>query len=126
MIIDDLPTGTFIIFALNFIISWFFQFIGFFLTYMLHTSHAAKFGSRAGLGMTLIQFGFYSRQQMQEEQQQQVIAGLFGTVNNTMTATPDVTVAQDTRTSQGARDWLSFLFMTIGSCKHHLSFFISC
>jgi hypothetical protein len=31
------------------------------LTSILAATHAAKFGSRAGLGMTLIQFGFYLR-----------------------------------------------------------------
>jgi hypothetical protein len=28
------------------------------LTYLLHTTHAARLGSRAGLGITLIQYGF--------------------------------------------------------------------
>lgn len=31
------------------------------LTYLLHTTHAAKNGSRAGLGITLIQFGISTR-----------------------------------------------------------------
>jgi hypothetical protein len=38
-----------------------FQLVGFLLTYLLHTTHAAKNGSRAGLGATLIQFGFYMK-----------------------------------------------------------------
>lgn len=38
-----------------------FQFVGFLLTYLLHTSHAARLGSRAGLGVTLIQYGFALR-----------------------------------------------------------------
>lgn len=38
-----------------------FQLVGFLLTYLLHTTHAAKNGSRAGLGITLIQYGFYMR-----------------------------------------------------------------
>ena len=57
MIIDDLPTGSPWLFFTNLFISFFFQFIGFLFTYLLHTSHAAKYGSRAGLGVTLIQFG---------------------------------------------------------------------
>jgi len=36
-------------------------FTGFLLTYLLHTTHASKCGSRAGLGITLIQYGFYLR-----------------------------------------------------------------
>jgi hypothetical protein len=31
------------------------------VTYLLHTSHAGKNGSRAGLGLSLIQFGLYVR-----------------------------------------------------------------
>jgi hypothetical protein len=40
-----------------------FQFVGFLLTYLLHTTHAARLGSRAGLGVTLIQYGFALRGQ---------------------------------------------------------------
>ena len=40
-------------------ISMSFQLVGFLLTYLLHTTHAAKHGSRAGLGLTLVQYGFY-------------------------------------------------------------------
>ena len=43
------------------IVSVSFQFVGFLLTYVLHTTHAAKYGSRVGLGITLIQFGLTLR-----------------------------------------------------------------
>ena len=43
-----------------------FQFVGFLLTYVLHTTHAAKYGSRAGLGVTLIQFGLNMRTKAEE------------------------------------------------------------
>jgi len=42
-------------------ISMSFQVVGFLLTYLLHTTHAAKNGSRAGLGITLVQYGFYMK-----------------------------------------------------------------
>src|SRR4051794_24868545 len=42
-------------------ISMSFQLVGFLLTYLLHTTHAAKNGSRAGLGVTLVQYGFYMK-----------------------------------------------------------------
>ena len=42
-------------------ISMSFQLVGFLLTYLLHTTHAAKNGSRAGLGIALVQYGFYMR-----------------------------------------------------------------
>lgn len=61
MIIENLPTGSMVTLVANLFISFFFQFVGFLLTYLLHTTHAAKFGSRAGLGLTLIQYGIYSR-----------------------------------------------------------------
>ncbi|KAI0749441.1 hypothetical protein C8Q80DRAFT_1162047 [Daedaleopsis nitida] len=57
MIVDDLPSGPVFTFIMTAFVSYFFQFAGFVLTYLLHTTHAAKYGSRAGLGMTLIQFG---------------------------------------------------------------------
>ncbi len=57
--IDGLPVGTFVNFIWNLMVSVAFQFVGFLLTYLLHTSHAAKNGSRAGLGITFFQFGYY-------------------------------------------------------------------
>jgi len=38
-----------------------FQFVGFLLTYLLASTHAARCGSRVGLGVILIQYGFYVR-----------------------------------------------------------------
>ncbi|TBU32618.1 hypothetical protein BD311DRAFT_714456 [Dichomitus squalens] len=57
MIVDDLPSGPVFTFIMTAFVSYFFQFAGFVLTYLLHTTHAGKFGSRAGLGITLIQYG---------------------------------------------------------------------
>ncbi|KAK4118660.1 hypothetical protein N657DRAFT_713455 [Parathielavia appendiculata] len=59
--IDGLPVGSFFGFIWNGMISMAFQLVGFLLTYLLHSTHAAKNGSRAGLGITLIQYGFYMR-----------------------------------------------------------------
>jgi hypothetical protein len=67
MIIDHLPTGSVFSFLWNLLISISFQFVGFLLTYLLHTTHAARFGSRAGLGVTLIQYGFALRGGKSEE-----------------------------------------------------------
>jgi hypothetical protein len=61
MIIDSLPTGSLFSFLWNMLVSISFQFVGFLLTYLLHTTHAARLGSRAGLGVTLIQYGFALR-----------------------------------------------------------------
>jgi Protein of unknown function (DUF2370) len=67
MIIDHLPTGSVFSFLWNLLISISFQFVGFLLTYLLHTTHAARFGSRAGLGVTLIQYGFALRGRTEED-----------------------------------------------------------
>lgn len=61
LILEGLPIGNFFGFAWNLLVSMCFQFVGFLLTYLLHTTHAARCGSRAGLGITLIQYGFYLR-----------------------------------------------------------------
>ncbi|KAJ7062974.1 hypothetical protein B0H15DRAFT_958750, partial [Mycena belliarum] len=54
MLIDELPAGSTWAFLASLAVSFFFEFVGFLLTFLLHTSHAAKYGSRAGLGLTLI------------------------------------------------------------------------
>ncbi|KAF1839576.1 metal homeostatis protein-like protein bsd2 [Decorospora gaudefroyi] len=56
--VEGLPVGSLFSFLWNAMISMSFQLPGFLLTYLLHTTHAAKHGSRAGLGITLVQFGF--------------------------------------------------------------------
>ncbi|KAJ7044471.1 hypothetical protein C8F04DRAFT_989994 [Mycena alexandri] len=61
MIIDSLPSGSLFSFLWNMLISISFQFIGFILTFLFHSTHAARLGSRAGLGVTLIQYGFALR-----------------------------------------------------------------
>lgn len=59
--IDGMPVGSVFSFVWNAMISMSFQLVGFLLTYLLHSTHAAKNGSRAGLGITLIQYGFYMK-----------------------------------------------------------------
>ncbi|KAI2634426.1 hypothetical protein GGS21DRAFT_517752 [Xylaria nigripes] len=59
--IDGMPVGSIFSFLWNGMISLSFQIVGFLLTYLLHSTHAAKNGSRAGLGITLIQYGFYMK-----------------------------------------------------------------
>jgi len=109
MMIDDMPIGSLWVFTANCAISFFFQFVGFLLTYLLHTSHAGKYGSRAGLGITLIQFGFYSRSEnfspQPEPDGDQVQPPPI----------PDLQpVGEQTLPTVSSRDWLAFLFMTLG------------
>ncbi|EIW82083.1 hypothetical protein CONPUDRAFT_42398, partial [Coniophora puteana RWD-64-598 SS2] len=134
VVVDNLPTGTLFVFMWNALISVSFQFIGFLLTYLMHTTHAGKFGSRAGLGVTMIQFGFGLRAQMED-----AMAGepgptqwpsaaetmSFGTgaeteeyyqglVNNsTMTMSSEIG-ATDAMVVSATTDWLSFFLMTVG------------
>ncbi|CEJ82995.1 hypothetical protein VHEMI03031 [[Torrubiella] hemipterigena] len=65
--VDGMPVGSVFSFAWNGMISTSFQFVGFLLTYLLHSTHAAKNGSRAGLGLTMIQYGFTIRDDLDSE-----------------------------------------------------------
>ncbi|KAF2966540.1 hypothetical protein GQX73_g7004 [Xylaria multiplex] len=58
--IDGMPVGSVFSFLWNGMISLsFVPLVGFLLTYLLHATHAAKNGSLAGLGISIIQYGFY-------------------------------------------------------------------
>jgi hypothetical protein len=120
MIIGDLPSGSIWIFALNLFASFFFQFIGFLLTYLLHTSHAAKFGSRAGLGLTLIQYGFYSRAAT-ENDSVPIAEGETSWSDPAQPSSPLLSTSPTEPVVSGSyvgavtsREWLAFLFMTLG------------
>ncbi len=112
ILVDDLPAGSVVIFILNIIVSYLFQFIGFFLTYLLHTSHAAKYGSRVGLGLTLIQYALYSRTALLEDTAQ-LGKDKSPPVLNDTDPTPKAPVPVD-GIAFTSKDWLSILLMTIG------------
>ncbi|KAI8883950.1 hypothetical protein K501DRAFT_183277 [Backusella circina FSU 941] len=61
VLVEGLPVGSILSFLWNLMVSASFQLVGFMLTYLLHTSHAGKNGALAGLGVSLIQYGFYVR-----------------------------------------------------------------
>ncbi|EDK44460.1 conserved hypothetical protein [Lodderomyces elongisporus NRRL YB-4239] len=56
--VQGLPVGNIANFVWNALVTVAFQFVGFILCYLLHTSHAAKQGSRFGLGANLILYGW--------------------------------------------------------------------
>lgn len=56
MIENGMIVGSIFAFVWNLFISGSFQFVGFMLTFLLHSTHAAKLGSRTGLGITLAQY----------------------------------------------------------------------
>ncbi|KAJ1648740.1 hypothetical protein J3B02_004470 [Coemansia erecta] len=61
LLVEGLPVGSLGVFMANMIVSTAFQIVGYMLTFLLHSSHAAKDGSLAGLGITFMNFGFYIR-----------------------------------------------------------------
>jgi len=95
ILVEGLPVGNVFSFVWNMLVSMSFQFVGFLLTYLLHTNHAAKNGSRAGLGFTLVQYGFYLRGRALQEDGY----GYYGEEDKEMFA---------------RSEWLSYLLMFLG------------
>lgn len=134
MIVDSLPTGSLFSFCWNMLVSISFQFVGFLLTYLLHTSHAARLGSRAGLGVTLIQYGFALRGRLDDmdsasgwpeikpipephpdfHSAAEAEAWTEAHRNVTGTAMPTPDDQADAFLANATAEWLSFFLMTIG------------
>lgn len=121
--VDGLLVGSLFSFVWNALISMSFQLIGFLLTYLLHTTHAAKHGSRAGLGITLIQYGFTFRSSPADP-----VTGVPGDSNDPAGTIPsdpnahnfnpsDVAgeiAGMDETAGLGASDWISYALMIVG------------
>lgn len=144
VVVDGLSTGTLFSFLWNALISTTFQFVGFVLTWVMHTTHAARYGSRAGLGVTLIQWGFGLRARLDDvngtapgsdpadawpaftstqDADEWLNANLDRLNNTTLASTNDVTSWANSGegtegngflTSTAATEWLSFFLMTAG------------
>jgi len=133
MIIDSLPSGSLFSFLWNMLVSISFQFVGFLLTYLLHTTHAARLGARAGLGVTLIQYGFALRSKGDPSEDDTGNAWTWSTPRPTFATaaeaaayysntTVDGSITLPTLTQEQANaivadatsEWLSFFLMTIG------------
>ncbi|KAF8076531.1 hypothetical protein FPV67DRAFT_1407275 [Lyophyllum atratum] len=138
LIVDSLPTGSLFSFLWNMLVSISFQFVGFLLTYLLHTTHAARLGSRAGLGVTLIQYGFALRGRLDDASGNDVGGGLSGwgeaprpttsegvpplygghhsMANSTTPYAPSPLMDDPSDPMMGAltTEWLSFFLMTVG------------
>jgi Protein of unknown function (DUF2370) len=130
MIVDSLPTGSLFSFLWNMLVSISFQFVGFLLTYLLHTTHAARLGSRAGLGVTLIQYGFALRGRLDEPSGNKGDSGGWngswpapslsesGDSDHHNSALANGTVTEEQANMQVAdatTEWLSFFLMTVGA-----------
>lgn len=139
VIVDSLPTGTLFAFFWNTLVSTTFQFVGFVLTWVMHTTHAAKYGSRAGLGITLIQWGLALRARLDDamnagtdnwEDSTRITFGstreaedyynsLVGNGTTPATATQPIPIQGESQwnsllTGPTATEWLSFFLMCIG------------
>ncbi|KAJ3013228.1 UNVERIFIED_CONTAM: hypothetical protein HDU68_000812 [Siphonaria sp. JEL0065] len=66
VLVDGLPVGAFFSFMANLFVSITFDFMGYMMTTMLATTHAARCGSRSGLGLTFIRYGFLVLEKDQE------------------------------------------------------------
>ena len=133
VIIDSLPTGSLFSFLWNMLVSISFQFVGFLLTYLRHTTHAAKLGARAGLGITLIQYGFAMRGRgdlsgsdadvwgnwkPEEPRPTFATAAEAEAYNRTLSTSPTPTTPTSDEVmmvGDATSEWLSFLLMTIGA-----------
>ncbi|KAF8273289.1 hypothetical protein EI94DRAFT_1716310 [Lactarius quietus] len=133
MLIDDLPTGSVVVFVSTTLISWFFQLPGFILTYLLHGSHAGRLGSQAGLALTLIQFGFGTTvmSAFAPPSPDDDVLGMRPSPNGDgeggsqvddfpnwgmmgPNSTTDGNTPADMRMAYAGHEWISFLLMTIG------------
>ncbi|KAA8649816.1 hypothetical protein EYZ11_005501 [Aspergillus tanneri] len=117
--VDGLPVGSVFSFVWNAMISMSFQLVGFLLTYLLHTTHAAKNGSRAGLGLTLVQYGFYmkggSESRGSDDSSDQYVTP--SDPNNHNFDPSSVNEGGDSGGGSGGistSDWISYVLMIVG------------
>ncbi|KAF9110860.1 hypothetical protein BGX27_005777 [Mortierella sp. AM989] len=106
LLVEGLPVGGLFGFLWNMIISMTFQFVGFFLTYLLHTSHSTKEGSKTGLGITLISMGYRLMNGKLPTDDEDYSDGNTGYMGN-VTPSPRVSMGFD-------YDWLSYLILILG------------
>ena len=146
---DSLPTGSLLSFCWNMLVSISFQFVGFLLTYLLHTSHAARLGSRAGLGVTLIQYGFALRGRLDnvdgnggdsgwiEWKPHPTFASAADAdayyaaqgINNSVTVPSKTGVRADRASAivgDATTEWLAFFLMTVGRLYLFIHWTLKC
>jgi hypothetical protein len=115
--VDGMPVGSFFSFVWNGMISTSFQFVGFLLTYLLHSTHAAKNGSRAGLGITLIQYGFYMKSVVDSDPTMNGPDGYAAPPdpNSHDFKEGDVTKGgSESLTDISSTEWLGYILMVVG------------
>ena len=104
-------------------ISMAFQLVGFLLTYLLHTTHAARNGSRAGLGITLINYGFtmrkisFQRREGSEptyEQPSDPNSHDFDPTDSTSSTVAAMANSDAPSNSYPAGEWFSYVLLILG------------
>lgn len=101
ILIEGMPVGNMFIFVVNAVVSMSFDFIGFLLTTLLASSHAAKSGSKFGLGITLLRYGLFIKTRDVNEELDQ--ARYFD---------PNSPETIDHLKKQN--EWMSYLLMVVG------------
>ncbi|QIX00771.1 hypothetical protein AMS68_006288 [Peltaster fructicola] len=111
--VDGLLVGSLFSFVWNMLISIAFQLIGFLLCYLLHTTHAAKHGSRAGLGVTLLQFGFQMRYSSMKAPVPAQVDGVPSDPNS-HDFDPNAVSGRSGLAGLSSSDWFSYVLMIAG------------
>lgn len=101
ILIEGLPVGNMFIFVVNAVVSMSFDFIGFLLTTLLASSHAAKSGSKFGLGITLLRYGLFIKTRDVTEELDQ--ARYF-----------DPNSPETMEHLKKQNEWMSYLLMVVG------------
>ncbi|KAJ5898884.1 hypothetical protein N7495_003628 [Penicillium taxi] len=118
--VDGLPVGSIFSFIWNAMISMSFQLVGFLLTYLLHTTHAAKNGSRAGLGLTLVQYGFYMKGSSSDTSDSDGSSDSYAPPPDPNSHNFDPNHVNDSTGSDGGitaistSEWISYVLMIVG------------
>lgn len=117
VLIDGLPVGNMTSFVMTCFISALFDFLGYFMTSILATSHANKHGARAGLGITLIRIGLLLKYQMSHGHYDDDEPPLPSPSPETSGHSPEDLLPGTSRepNAEDGRDFLSLLFIGIGA-----------
>ncbi|KAG0093602.1 hypothetical protein BGZ92_004201 [Podila epicladia] len=103
VLVDGLPVGSMFGFMWNM--------ISFFLTYLLHTSHSTKNGSKMGLGVTFISMGWQlmnGKSALGDDSEDE------GYDNDTGYVSPNPLPSGKFAETMAESEWLSFLLMGLG------------
>ncbi|KAG0025123.1 hypothetical protein BGZ81_007406 [Podila clonocystis] len=103
VLVDGLPVGSMFGFMWNM--------ISFFLTYLLHTSHSTKNGSKMGLGVTFISMGWQlmnGKSALGDDNDDEEYD------NDTGYVSPDPLPSGKFAETMAESEWLSFLLMALG------------